>query len=92
MCSTEIKVVNVRNEEEEEERVSVSLKKTPNKTRYKNSGEKGNCDSKRSDKTETFKLKMTMGKDDNFGKNKRSYIVQEKNEGRSSKKRETLKS
>lgn len=30
---------------------------------------------------------MVTGKEDDFGKNKRSYTVQEKNEGRSSKKR-----
>lgn len=41
-----------------------------------------------------FNLKMMMtGKEDYFGESKKSYMVQEKNEGRSSKKRkkETLK-
>lgn len=43
--------------------------------RQKNSGEKGICDRKRSDKTETFKLKMmTIGKDD--GKNSGEKILE----------------
>lgn len=34
-----------------------------------------------------FNLKMMTGKEDDFGKSKKSYMVHEKNEERSSKKR-----